>query len=360
MPALLERAEGMFPEGGGKPKAVAKAGAAARLTNGLVVNAKDAIDELWKARGYMKIKPVQRKEKLGYQLDREEALGYVVTSALHKPLLSPLEARTIGKRAGALPVFSKLAGYRKRGTVGSRECMLLLTASAPLSFAPPKAKPPAPAAAQTQPPPSPEKPPPAPPPPPPPPPPLPPPSTPLAAESMDERIEYLHPYGCWDENRKYVWSDDSIPGYRGLPGGDPEERFWNPEKPPCVPSDHRPLHLFNSWEAAEAAGKAARVEKFSPRLDDDGEYYYDAGDEEMHEIAYVEHKWALRRLREAFLEVSGEHHTRPCPCGRGALAMWPWVVQTKQLGFCDCWMAGWELNCWRHEWIRAGYPDLAW
>ena len=28
-----------------------------------------------------------------------------------------------------------------------------------------------------------------------------------------------------------------------------------------------------------------------------------------------------------------QHHTRPCPCGLGALAMWPWVVQTAQLGF---------------------------
>ena len=42
------------------------------------------------------------------------------------------------------------------------------------------------------------------------------------------------------------------------------------------------------------------------------------------------------------------------------LSMWPWVVQTKQLGFCDCEMAGWELTCWRSEWIAAGAPNLAW
>ena len=40
----------------------------------------------------------------------------MVTSALHMPLLTPFEARTIGKRAGSLPIFSKLAGYKKRGT----------------------------------------------------------------------------------------------------------------------------------------------------------------------------------------------------------------------------------------------------
>ena len=47
-------------------------------------------------------------------------------------------------------------------------------------------------------------------------------------------------------------------------------------------------------------------------------------------------------------------------CGRGALAMWPWVVQTAQQGFCECDMASWERTCWRCEWIAAGYPSLAW
>ena len=46
--------------------------------------AKEAVDALWKARGYhkmkLKMKPKHREEKLGYQLDREEALGYLVTS----------------------------------------------------------------------------------------------------------------------------------------------------------------------------------------------------------------------------------------------------------------------------------------
>ena len=51
MAALLVRAESMFPEGKGAPKAVAREGAAAELTNELVVHGKDAIDELWKARG---------------------------------------------------------------------------------------------------------------------------------------------------------------------------------------------------------------------------------------------------------------------------------------------------------------------
>ena len=219
------------------------------------MNAKEAIDDLWKARGYLKMKPKQRKEKLGYQLDREEALGYLLTSALHMPLLSPEEAtRVIGKRAGSLAVFTKLAEFQKRGTTDSLLCMSLLAEPAPLSFAPPKPKPNAKALTLTPEPtiePTPAA--------PAPPLPVPPPSTPLS-EAIDTHTEYLHPYGRWDEDGRYVWSDDSIPGYRGTLRGDPDERFWNPKKPPCVPSDHRPLHLFNSREAAEAFALGA----FSP------------------------------------------------------------------------------------------------
>ena len=47
----------MSPEGNGKPQAVAKAGAPAQLTNALVENAKEAIESLWKARNYPKMKP---------------------------------------------------------------------------------------------------------------------------------------------------------------------------------------------------------------------------------------------------------------------------------------------------------------
>ena len=79
-------------------------------------------------------------------------------------------------------------------------------------------------------------------------------------ELSDERTEYLHPVGDWcldGPKPTFRWRDDSIPGYRGCPGGDEAGRFWNPEKPPCVPSDHRPTHIFTSREAAEAAGSAS-------------------------------------------------------------------------------------------------------
>ena len=182
---------------------------------------------------------------------------------------------------------------------------------------------------------------------------------PPPADSAEEQTEYLHPRGSWDlATGVYQWSDDSIPGYRGTPGGSEEERYWNPERPPCVPSDHRPVHLFNSREAAEAAGMASRVERFTRRPDEDGED--DEFVEELYELACVKHKDAMRRLHASFPEVVDDHGTRPCPCGHGILGKWPWMVQTAQLGFCECWMAGWELTCWRSEWIKAGHPHLAW
>lgn len=135
MAALLERAEFKFPEGKGAPRAVAKADAPAKLTNELVANARDAILKLWKIRGYDQMKAAERKAKLGYALDREEALGYVVTSALHMPLLTPFESRYIGKRANTLPVFAKLAGYKKRGTAAAPAiCLARLPGGRPPSL----------------------------------------------------------------------------------------------------------------------------------------------------------------------------------------------------------------------------------
>ena len=89
----------------------------------------------------------------------------------------------------------------------------------------------------------------------------------------------------------------------------------------------------------------------------------DFWNEERYDLACVKHAHALRRLRRAFPEVSEERQTRPCPCGRGELATWPWVALTAQAGLCDhrgCHMASWELTCWRWEWIvdGAGRRDL--
>ena len=118
---------------------------------------------------------------------------------------------------------------------------------------------------------------------------------------------------------------------------------------------------------AEAVCAAARIEGFMPIEYDEPDPAQQAFDEEQYEITYPKLKWGLRKLEWAFPELdvgpmlahASQHHTRPCPCGRGVLAKWPWVVQTADLGFCDCDMASWELICWRSEWI-ARWPKLGW
>ena len=57
MAFLLQLADSMFPEGAGRPKAVAKMGSPAKLINELILDldAKDAVDALWRARGYLQM-----------------------------------------------------------------------------------------------------------------------------------------------------------------------------------------------------------------------------------------------------------------------------------------------------------------
>ena len=178
------------------------------------------------------------------------------------------------------------------------------------------------------------------------------------------RTKYRHPWGGWvgDSPATMVWRfvPDTIPGYRGLPGVE-GELYWDPRAPPCVPSDSRPPHLFGSQEAADAAGMAARVEIFRKPVDYDSDNWENSHyDEDNDEMAHLEYKQALRRLLRKFPELgpcpiahASQHDTRPCPCGRGVLAKWPWVVQVAEQGFCDsqcCDAACWELICWRSEW----------
>ena len=103
-------------------------------------------------------------------------------------------------------------------------------------------------------------------------------------------------------------------------------------------------------------GRGERVEETAPQPDNE----YGIFNEEEYEVALVRYKHALHRLQEAFPDLDEQHHTRPCPCGRGALAMWPWVVQNAQGGFCGCWKAGWELVCWRSDWEAAANAEHGW
>ena len=128
----------IFPEGHGRPRALPKGHSKAPLTNALLMNVKEAIDELLKQCGYSALKKDEIKARLGYRLDREEAVGYVLTGAIGKPMLSPKEARAIGKRVGNSlgekgALGKDLREHKKRGT-SSEE---LLMAAATLNLSPP-------------------------------------------------------------------------------------------------------------------------------------------------------------------------------------------------------------------------------
>ena len=143
----------MLPEGHGRPKAVPRGHPRAPLINALLVNVKEAIDELWKQRNYSSMKKDEIKARLGYRLDREEAVGYVLTGSIGKPMVSPKEARTIGKRVGNSlgekgALGKELRENKKRGTSSDE----LLLAAATLNLSPPSragAKSAAPAAEDT-------------------------------------------------------------------------------------------------------------------------------------------------------------------------------------------------------------------
>jgi len=142
---LLKRAGCMFPEGQGAPRAMAKDDTAAEKTNELLVNAKKAVDELWRQRGYDPKKPEVTKARLGYALDKEEAVGYVVTGAMHLPRLAPDESRAVGKRVVSLvgdsgSIGSKLKALGKRGKAAAPQIAVLLHAASALSLQPPPRK----------------------------------------------------------------------------------------------------------------------------------------------------------------------------------------------------------------------------
>lgn len=296
MGILLSLGMLMFPESKKAPVAAPVDGAPAELTNELVINAKEAVKQLWASRRYDKMKPAQRHAALGYKLDKEEALGYLVCRALHKPLLSPAEARTIGKRAGVLPALEQIATHRKRGTLGSPVCTALLGELAPLSLAPPPRS--AVAAAQMPPPP-----------PQPPPPPKPSPSKPKPASSPIRQTQPEPLARCLIDLAQWEVQDVQV--------------------------------LRASREVDEATTRAWELERF---FLDEADPDYNESEEEK-EVALVRYRHSLARLKAAFpslcpgwdgkVQPAGEQNSTQCvaTCG-GRLGTWPWTVQTGALGFC--------------------------
>ena len=173
------------------------------------------------------------------------------------------------------------------------------------------------------------------------------------------------------------WNGYDKVGYRGADTGAEGDEVWDPDLPPCVISDHRPPKVFGSEEAALAVAAVRTLEERLPesRTFDGDEGLYN---EEEEDVARVRYRHALQRLAKAFPELevpvpelcaglqADQQCTRPCPCGAGHLAKWPWVLQTPQLGFCPGGEWGeddeevttqgkhdWEVISWRHEWVMA-------
>ena len=325
---LLLKAEHMFPEGTGTPRAFAREGTAAKKTNELLENATAAIEKLFKQRRYDPKKPEAVKAKLGYALDRYEAAAYLVTGAMHLPLLSQPEAMLIGKRITNIigvsgSVGAKLIKLRKRGKVTASQVTALLHTESTLSLSLPPRKGVVASAPPALPPPA------------PPPVPLPPTeqSCTRAAAAAATPLQRLY--------------------------GMPDPGAWGPDEAD-VPEDPQPVspdapaaaraELCERWlqspEAAHAIIAASELESEYWNLDAGCTRQADGIPiEEAIEVATVRYKHAMRRLQavipaavpEIVLEpqMANELNSMPCPYGFGRIVRQPWALQLRALGFCD-------------------------
>ena len=277
---LVQKANGMFLEGAGARRAFAKDGAAAALTNGLLEDAKTAAEIFFKSRGYDPNKPEAVQARLGYALDRAETTAYLVTGALHKPLLSPPEARLIATRitniiGGSGTIGKKLKKLRKRGKSTASQVAALLQATAALNLEPPPRASTAPSPAQ--------------------------PAEPPAAQLPQ-------PLPPTRSGRKVKGSAEAA---RAL----------------------YTAHRCMAWHASE--------ENLAAEYDSD-DSQHDPDEPEIKAFVWDRYLDALLRLRVAFPEVvccaaferGGCHCTRPCPCGDEVCGAWPWSLRRED--HCDC------------------------
>lgn len=295
----------MVPEGLGRPRAATKDGPAAPLINALLVNGKGAADALWRERGYDSLRPDEIKERLGYALDREDATGYVVTSALNKPSLSPDEAKAIGKRVVSAIIQSgsigkQLKKLRKRGA----SVEPLLQAQATLNLTPPPRKPAA--AAETASSPSP---------PPQPPPPIPPPPL-VRPLPVTKQGKVLRLKGS-------VLAEGAVQAARGCEFA----QVW------LRNGIGEPLGVKPGWEAYDAETRRSHQ---SHRITT----YLAA-------LAAIKERFWMKVCCEEFA-TGGCAHSIPCECG-GRQAPWPWIIHHPfHHPFCDCHLA------LRRDWVRYG------
>jgi hypothetical protein len=134
----------------------------------------------------------------------------------------------------------------------------------------------------------------------------------------------------------------------------PEPALEPVPEPEPAPSDMQRVTqlLEGKVEAAIACRAAGQLERYLvPEFDMDGEEM--PIDDEERDVALVRYKYALQKLKaylaphdvpawmwpECEVTTEGlranEHNSFPCPCGGpGRCPLWPWQVQTVELGFC--------------------------
>jgi hypothetical protein len=338
---LLELLERMFPEGEGAARLMAQFDKTVHKTNGLLVDAKAAVQSFWKARGYDPKKPDITKQKLGYALDQEEALGCVVVRAMGlEPLFDNYE-RVIGKRVNnaLTPLNAKLKALKKSGARCEGDKLTLLQASAALNLDPP-------------PPPSHKRPAPEPPP-----------------EPAPEPA-----------SRRALASEPALapPAPKPLAPPEPVSQPVTMELPLSMRCNCCFTHkaracparpVRGSLPAALAIYAAVECEQLGVYGTDDDfvdadDEDYDAPTERLKMAAYDRYAARLKELKRAFPKVAccrdfetGEcaHGDQPCRCGEGVRPLWPWKLYGPGSRYCaDCRRKEDETRhvwCKAHEWV---------
>ena len=333
---LLQLLERLFPEGEGEANLAASIDKIAKQTNGLLVDAKAAVQSFWKARGYDPKKPEITKQKLGYALDQEEALGCLVVRAMGLKPLFDNYARVVGKRVNnaLTPLNARIKVLKKSGARGEPDRLTLVQAPAALNLDPPppeSRKRPAP---EPPPKPAPEPasrralaPEPAPEPAPTPPPPPKPVSEPAAME-----LPLSMRCSCCFAHKARACPEHPVRG--SLPAA---------------------LAVYAAVEC-EQLGVYGTDDDFVDSDDED----YDEPTERLKMAAYDRYAARLKELKASFPRVAccrdfetGEcrHGDQPCRCGDGLRPLWPWKLYGPGSRYCaDCRRKEDET---RHVWCRA-------
>ena len=344
--ALLQLLERMFPEGEGAPQLTVKVDTVAQMVNGLLVDAKAAVLAFWKARGYNPKTPELTKQKLGYALDQEDALGGLVVRAMGmKPLFTGYQG-VIGKRVNNMltPLNVKLKALRKSGARGEADRLALLQALAKLNLDPP------PPTSRKR--------------------PAPEPPTDPAPEPAARRGQASASVPASEPPPLPELTEPAVPS----PGPIPMELPLSMRCPCWFQHQPRPCPSRNvrgSLPAALAIYAAVECEQLGVLGTDDDfvdsdDEDYDQPTEKLKMDAYNRYDavlkslaaWQNRSVRGmcCMKLARGEcEHDQPCGCGAGVRPAWPWMLWAPESRFCpDCRRDLGEVRriwCESHAWI---------